>query len=52
MKAELHILTARDDLTQALNLPDEATVFDLAVSEPDYGRLLEMIFEAERVHVW
>ena len=52
MKPELHILTADDELSQGLGLADQLDVFDLTVPEPDYGQLLEKIFEAERIHVW
>ena len=52
MKPELHILTSDDELSQDLGLAGESNVFDLTVPEPDYGQLLEKIFEAERIHVW
>jgi hypothetical protein len=59
MKAVLHILTRPDDclgnyMAQAQAKAEglDVRIVDIASKEPDYDRLLEMVFEAESVQVW
>ncbi|HOW65565.1 MAG TPA: hypothetical protein P5186_23195 [Candidatus Paceibacterota bacterium] len=59
MKTVLHILTRPDDGLGACVIREqtkvealEVWVVDLSANDPDYDRLLEMIFEAQEVQVW
>ena len=59
MAVLLHILTqpgdtlARQVIARQREQPEQqVVVFDLAVAEPDYAKLLEQIFAADSVAVW
>jgi hypothetical protein len=59
MRRILHILTRRDNsLAQELirhqraRTGDQVEVVELIQAEPDYGSLLDKVFESDSVHVW
>ena len=53
----LNILkTEPDDVTKvlmdAVSKGEESTLFKLYEEDPDYGRLLDLVFESDRVVSW